>query len=104
MKWSDGKPFSAADVAFTFNLIKKFPALNVPATPIPASATGAERDHDGAHVRAAAATPTCPDPADPDRAAAHLVVGRATRPPIADPNPVGTGPYVLDKFSPQGFT
>lgn len=26
--WSDGKPFSAADVAFTFNLLKKFPALD----------------------------------------------------------------------------
>jgi peptide/nickel transport system substrate-binding protein len=23
---------------------------------------------------------------------------------FADPSPVGTGPYVLDKFSPQGFT
>jgi len=23
---------------------------------------------------------------------------------FADPNPVGTGPYMLDKFSPQGFT
>jgi peptide/nickel transport system substrate-binding protein len=29
VQWSDGKPFSAADVAFTFNLLKKFPALDV---------------------------------------------------------------------------
>lgn len=36
----DGKPFSAADVAFTFNLIKKYPALNTPAAPVPVSATG----------------------------------------------------------------
>jgi peptide/nickel transport system substrate-binding protein len=28
VKWSDGTPFSAADVAFTFNLLKKFPALD----------------------------------------------------------------------------
>jgi peptide/nickel transport system substrate-binding protein len=28
VKWSDGKPFSAADVAYTFNLLKKFPALD----------------------------------------------------------------------------
>jgi peptide/nickel transport system substrate-binding protein len=33
VKWSDGKPFSAADVAFTFGLFKKFPALNSPSTP-----------------------------------------------------------------------
>lgn len=26
--WNDGKPFSASDVAFTFNLLKKFPALD----------------------------------------------------------------------------
>lgn len=28
VQWSDGKPFSAADVAFTFNYIKKYPALD----------------------------------------------------------------------------
>ena len=28
-KWSDGKPFSAADVAFTFGLIKAHPALDL---------------------------------------------------------------------------
>ncbi|MEV0796905.1 ABC transporter substrate-binding protein [Kribbella sp. NPDC050281] len=29
VKWNDGKPFSAADVAFTFNMIKKYPALDL---------------------------------------------------------------------------
>lgn len=28
VKWSDGQPFTARDVAFTFNLQKKFPALD----------------------------------------------------------------------------
>ena len=28
VKWSDGKPMTAADVAFTFNLLKKYPALD----------------------------------------------------------------------------
>jgi len=28
VKWSDGVPFTAADVAFTFNLMKKYPALD----------------------------------------------------------------------------
>jgi len=28
VKWNDGKPFTAADVAFTFNLLKRFPALD----------------------------------------------------------------------------
>jgi peptide/nickel transport system substrate-binding protein len=29
VKWSDGKPMTAADVAFSFNLLKKFKALDV---------------------------------------------------------------------------
>jgi peptide/nickel transport system substrate-binding protein len=28
VRWSDGKPFTARDVAFTINLLKKFPALD----------------------------------------------------------------------------
>lgn len=28
VKWSDGQPFTSADVVFTFELIKKYPALN----------------------------------------------------------------------------
>ena len=28
VKWSDGKPFTAKDVAFTFNLMKQFPAFD----------------------------------------------------------------------------
>ncbi len=27
VKWNDGKPFTASDVAFTFNMIKAHPAL-----------------------------------------------------------------------------
>jgi peptide/nickel transport system substrate-binding protein len=38
VKWSDGKPFTSADVAFTFNLLKKDPSINTYALPI-ASAT-----------------------------------------------------------------
>jgi peptide/nickel transport system substrate-binding protein len=34
VKWSDGTPFTSADVAYTFNLIKANPALNESALPI----------------------------------------------------------------------
>jgi len=34
VKWTDGVPFTSADVAFTFNLIKSNPALNESALPI----------------------------------------------------------------------
>ena len=103
VKWSDGKAFSAADVAFTFNLIKKFPAINTPATPIPVTATAPN------------ATTTVLTFAQPQLAnlffilrtqivPQHIWSSVANPATYADPNPVGTGPYVLDKFSPQGFT
>jgi peptide/nickel transport system substrate-binding protein len=34
VKWTDGTPFTSADVAYTFNLIKTHPALNQSALPI----------------------------------------------------------------------
>ena len=45
MKWNDGKPFSAADVAFTFNMIKTQPGLNTNGTPVADQRHRAERDH-----------------------------------------------------------
>jgi peptide/nickel transport system substrate-binding protein len=102
VKWSDGKPFSAADVAFTFKLLKQFPALNVQGTPVPTTASGSGNT----------ATLTF---SQPEYASLYLILGLQIVPQhiwaslsnpatFSDPTPVGTGPYVLDKFSPQGFT
>jgi peptide/nickel transport system substrate-binding protein len=102
--WSDGKPFSASDVAFTFNLIKDHSALNANWTiPIPTSVT------------ATSATTTVLTFAQPELASAYYIlqtpivpehiwksVGDPTK--YTDPNPVGTGPYVLDHFSSTGYT
>lgn len=102
VKWSDGKAFSAADVAYTFNLIMKNPALNLPATPVPTSATAS-----GNSVTLNFAAP---------QYANLFLIGQVNIVPqhiwqsvgnpstFSDPKPVGTGPFVLDKFSPQGFT
>src|SRR5215472_8105305 len=38
VKWNDGKPFSASDVAFTFNMIRTHPGLDTDGTPVPVSA------------------------------------------------------------------
>ena len=102
VKWSDGKPFSAADVAFTFNLIKKFPALNVPATPIPTSATGSGNtavltfaQPELSNLFYILKTQIVPQ---------HIWASVSNPVTYTDPTPVGTGPYVLDQFSPQGFT
>ncbi len=104
VKWSDGKPFSASDVAFTFNLIKNNTTLNANWTiPIPASATATSSD---------TAVLTF---AQPELSSLYYILQVPIVPQhiwqsVSDPatytdaNPVGTGPYVLDHFSSTGFT
>ena len=102
VKWNDGKPFSASDVAFTFNMIKTHAGLDTDGTPVPTS------------VSAPNATTAVLNFSAPEYTNLFLIgqtyivpehiwskVNPAT---FADPNPVGTGPYMLDKFTPQGFT
>ncbi len=101
VKWNDGKPFSASDVAFTFNMIRTHPGLNTDGTPVPASATAPN------------ATTAVLTFSQPEYANLFLIgqtyivpqhiwssVNPAT---FADASPVGTGPYMLDRFTPQGF-
>ena len=102
VKWNDGKPFSASDVAFTFNMIRTHPGLDTDGTPVPVSATAPN------------ATTAVLNFSAPEYTNLFLIgqtyivpehiwskVNPAT---FADPDPVGTGPYMLDKFTPQGFT
>jgi peptide/nickel transport system substrate-binding protein len=103
VKWNDGKTFSASDVAFTFNMIKAHPARGTTGAPLVTSAT------------ASSPTSVTLNFATPQYANLFLIgqvyvepqhVWSTVSNPVtyADPNPVGTGPYMLDKFSPQGFT
>ncbi|HTQ89372.1 MAG TPA: ABC transporter substrate-binding protein, partial [Streptosporangiaceae bacterium] len=102
VKWSDGKPFSAADVAFTFNLIAKNPALAQTGTPAPVSATATGPDT----VVIKFAAPQAGNLYNIGTQAIvsqHVWASVANPSTYADANPIGTGPYVLDKFSPQGI-
>jgi peptide/nickel transport system substrate-binding protein len=102
VKWSDGKPFSAADVAFTFNLIKQYPALNTPATSVPVTATGS-----GNTATLTFATPQFANLFNilqTQIVPQHIWASVGNPVTYTDPNPVGTGPYVLSHFSPHGFT
>jgi peptide/nickel transport system substrate-binding protein len=103
VKWSDGKPFSAADVAFTFNLLMKNPTLSSPApnpTPLPASATASGPNTavltfakpQYATLFLIGSTYILPE---------HVWQSVSNPATYADANPVGTGPYVLSSFSTQ---
>jgi peptide/nickel transport system substrate-binding protein len=101
-KWSDGKAVSGADVAFTFGLLKKYPAVNTSGEPTPTSATSS-------------GDTTVINYSQPEYAQLYLILqtqivpqhvfGSVSNPAtFTDSNPVSDGPYVLDQFSPQGFT
>jgi peptide/nickel transport system substrate-binding protein len=102
VKWSDGTPFTVADVVFTFNMLKKFPAL----------------DGNGVWQQIAAVAATGNDVTftftQPNVPFAGVLGGTEIVPEhlwssVADPvkfantTPVGTGPFVLDAFAPTQY-
>jgi len=104
VKWSDGTPMTAADVAYTFNLLKKYPALDLTgvwSVLSSVTATGNTVTMDFGSVAVpyfyyiADQTPIVPQ---------HIWSTIAN--PATDPikNPVGTGPYLMSKCSPQNIT
>jgi peptide/nickel transport system substrate-binding protein len=101
VKWSDGKPFSSADVVFTYNLMKKYPALNgqgISFTSISApSATTVVVNFSGPqemNFDAIASLDIVPE---------HIWSTVKNPTTWADPDPVGTGPFTLSTFSPQSY-
>ena len=101
-KWSDGKPVTGDDVAYTFNLIKTNGALNLAATPygeitasgntVTATFTSSMFVYKDTWL---GQTPIVPK---------HI--WEAIKDPTTDPNktPVGSGPYTLKTFTPQTTT
>jgi peptide/nickel transport system substrate-binding protein len=104
VKWSDGQPFSAEDVAYTFNLMKSNPSLDLYSL------------WSGAGLKSVVAsgnkvTMTFSQPAEPyffnfanqvGIVPKHIwSTGEAASKPNtwADPKPVGTGPYTVNSCS-----
>ena len=106
VKFSDGKPMTAADVAFTFNLLMKNKSLASGApgpTPLPTSATAPNAttavltfaQPEYANLFLIASTYVLPQ---------HIWQGVSNPASYADTNPVGTGPYELGSYSSQKVT
>ena len=103
VKWSDGKPFTPADVVFTFNMLKKNPALD--ANGVWSQISGVSTSGDT--VTFAFTKPNVPF--------AGVIAGTPIVPEhvwskVADPTkftntkPVVTGPYTLGTFAPTQYT
>jgi peptide/nickel transport system substrate-binding protein len=101
VKWSDGTPFTPADVVYTFNLMKSDSKVNIAGLQI-------------ASVSASGNNVTVTFPSSQYTNLENIAglgilpqhiwsnVGEASA--YTDPNPVGTGPYVLGHYTSQGFT
>jgi peptide/nickel transport system substrate-binding protein len=100
VKWNNGTPLTTADVVFTYNLVKKYPAINLAGLPISTvSASGNNvtitfTSPQYLNLQEIAGVPILP----------QAVWSKAGNPStFTDAKPVGTGPYVLKSFTPQGF-
>ena len=101
VKWTDGQPFTAKDVAFTFNMIHKFPALNV--SGLDATATAPD---DQTAVLTFKSTSFMQEPqvvGNTPIVAEHLWSKIAEPAKTINQNPVGTGPYKLQAFSSESY-
>jgi peptide/nickel transport system substrate-binding protein len=101
VKFNNGTPMTPADVAFSYNLVKKNPSINLGGLAIKSVSTTGNTvtltfpSAQYTNLQQIAGVPILP------QAIWSKVKNPAT---FADPNPVGTGPYKLKSFTPQGFT
>jgi peptide/nickel transport system substrate-binding protein len=103
VKWSDGKPFSASDVVYTFDLLKAHKELDLKGVWQRVDSISVAGQKVTFHLKAA------------DVPAAHVIeqtlivpehVWKSVSNPVTDTNakPVVTGPYTLGAFSPNQYT
>jgi len=103
VKWSDGQPLTAKDVAYTFNLMKDNKALNGNGLPI-TGATAADDTTATITFGSAQYTNLYAISGQTFIVPQHIWSAQTDPAHWTDPSPVGSGPYTLDKFSAQGFT
>ena len=108
VKWSDGKPMSAADVLFTFNLLKKYPALDINAVwstglqTVTSTGNQVVLTFDAPALTyfyyVAGQTPIVPE---------HVwTTGDPAKDPVQfqDATPIGTGPFTVNPCNPNLIT
>jgi peptide/nickel transport system substrate-binding protein len=100
VKWNNGTPLTPADVAFTFDMVKANTAINSGGLNISSVTTSGNT---------VALTFPTPQYGNLNEIAGQAIVPKSIWSGInpstfTDPNPVGTGPYMLSSWTPQGYT
>jgi peptide/nickel transport system substrate-binding protein len=102
VKWSDGTPFSAADVVFSFDLLKKHSALDLNADWSVLKSVAQKGSDQVVFTFKTSAVPYFYYIAGETPIVAKHVWSSVANPvTYNDPHPVGTGPYTMSKCSPQ---
>ena len=101
VKWNNGTAFTPADVAFTYNLVKGNASINTAGLDIKSVSTSG----DNVTVSFATAQYTNLQQVAGIGIVPKSIWSTAGNPAtFTDATPVGTGPYTLGSFTPQGFT
>ncbi len=102
--WSDGKPFSAADVVYTFNLLKKYPALDANAVWSVLSSVKQSGSNKVVFNFSTSAVPYFYYVAGQVPIVPQHIWSKIAN-PVSNPisNPVGTGGYLMSKCTPQNI-
>jgi peptide/nickel transport system substrate-binding protein len=101
--WQDGEPFTTDDVVFTLNMLKEFPATDTQGVWGYIASVESDDTTVTIHLQ------------NPDVPAAQLIATTLIVPEhiwkdvddpgsFRNPDPVGTGPYMLGNFAPQQYT
>jgi|SRR5579875_876492 len=98
VQWADGRRFTSADVVFSFDLVKKYPQLNT--NSVQFASVKAEGPYKVTFTFSQANYPQLVDIGSTYIVPEHI--WKSVNPvKFTDPNPVGTGPYVVKSFSPE---
>jgi peptide/nickel transport system substrate-binding protein len=105
VKFSDGTPMSAADVAFTFNLLKKYPALDLNSVWSVLSSVTVKGSGQVVMTFKSAAVPYFYYIADQVAIVPQHIWSTISNPvTYKDGNPVGTGAFIVNPCTAQNIT
>jgi peptide/nickel transport system substrate-binding protein len=104
VKWSDGKPFSASDVLFTFKLLKKFPGLDLNASWSVLKSVSQKGNKVVFNFKTSGVPYFYYIGGQTPIVAKHIWSSIKNPVTNKDSHPVGTGPYKMSSCSPQNIT
>jgi len=102
VKWTDGEPFTADDVVYSYQLMKDTPALNLDG--IVFDTITADSDTEVSITFAQGSQNFFDKIVSLEIVPEHIYSAQSDVTSFADEKPVGTGPFILDSFTPESYT